>query len=83
MTERGIEHSGTRCIDTLRLVLAAYMTGHHAPPVLTEWVEWYLAHHCANCGACDDTEQLAGGLCYICLNTRAESEGQSNVTPSA
>jgi hypothetical protein len=83
MTERSIEHSGTRCADTLRLVLAAYMTGQYAPPILTEWVEWYLAHHCANCGACDDTEQLVEGLCHICLNTRAKLEEQSNVTPSA
>jgi hypothetical protein len=83
MTERSIEHSGTRCVDTLRLMLAAYVTGHHAPPVLTACVEWYLAHHCASCGTCDDTEQLVVGLCYVCLNIRAESAEQSNVTPSA
>jgi hypothetical protein len=83
MTERRIEHSGTRCIDTLRLVLAAYATGHYAPPLLTEWVEWYLAHHCADCGTCDGDEQLVKGLCSVCLNEHAESEGRSNVTPSA
>jgi hypothetical protein len=83
MTERSIERSGPWCADTVRAVLAAYATGQHAPAILAEWVQWYLAHHCACCGACDDSEHLVHGLCYVCLDQRAESEGQVNFTPSA
>ena len=34
----------------------------------TGWLDWYLAHHCKHCGACDDRAQIENGLCSRCFH---------------
>jgi hypothetical protein len=44
------------------------------PASLRAWATWYLEHHCANCGACDDMERIGDdGLCDRCRDRRLHS----------
>jgi hypothetical protein len=58
------------CRTALRAIVATLLSSHglpSLPPGMRAWATWYLAHHCANCGACDDLELLGSdGMCDRC-----------------
>jgi hypothetical protein len=61
--------SGGGCRTALRAMVATLARAQHMrsiPASLRSWAAWYLEHHCANCGACDDIERM----CDRCRDRR-------------
>jgi hypothetical protein len=62
------------CRTALRAIIATLAKAEQlrsVPASLRGWATWYLQHHCANCGACDDMEMLGiDGLCDRCRDRR-------------
>jgi hypothetical protein len=80
-----MEHETYYCGARLREVLTSYANGQPVEDVAA-WIGWYLEHHCALCGVCDDVESLPpehDGLCIYCWEDAHEQQRAAGVTPTA